>query len=70
MDLILGPFADGHLAGMADAQLAVYDALLDENDQDLLPWVLGQVQAPAPLADLIADIGVFARQRLSGAVAD
>jgi antitoxin CptB len=64
MDLVLGPYADAHLAGMEPARLALYDALLEENDQDLLPWVLGQSQPPAALAELIADIGSFARARL------
>lgn len=64
MDLVLGPYADAHLAGMEPARLALYDALLEENDQDLLPWVLGQSQPPAALAELIADIGRFARARL------
>jgi len=64
MDLILGPFADAHLAAMAEGQLAAYDVLLEENDQDLLPWVLGQGAPPPGLAGLIAEIGVFARARL------
>lgn len=66
MDLILGPYADAHLAAMEEARLAVYDVLLEENDQDLLPWVLGQAAPPPTLAGLIAEIGVFARARLSG----
>lgn len=64
MDLILGPWADAHLAGLDVARLGVYDVLLEENDQDLLPWVLGQAAPPAALAGLIAEIGVFARARL------
>lgn len=64
MDLILGPFADARLAQMDEATLAAYDRLLDENDQDLLPWVLGQTPAPTALAPLIATIGTFARARL------
>lgn len=64
MDLVLGPFADAHLAGMGEGDLAVYDLLLEENDQDLLPWVLGQSPAPVALAPLIARIGDFARGRL------
>ena len=64
MDLILGPFADVHLAQMDEATLATYDALLDENDQDLLPWILGQAAAPVALSPLLAQIGVFARSRL------
>jgi len=64
MDLILGPYADAHLAGMSEQILVVYDVLLEENDQDLLPWVLGQASPPKALAGLIAEIGVFARARL------
>ncbi len=65
MDLILGPYADAHLAEMAPDRLDIYDALLDENDQDLLPWVLGQAAPPAAFAGLIAEIGRFARARLT-----
>lgn len=65
MDLVLGPYADGHLAAMAEDRLALYDLLLDENDQDLLPWVLGQTPPPAQFADLLAEIAVFARTRLA-----
>ena len=65
MDLILGPYGDANLAGMSEDKLNIYDLLLEENDQDLLPWVLGQFPAPAHLADLIAEIGDFARARLA-----
>ncbi|MCE6951712.1 succinate dehydrogenase assembly factor 2 [Cereibacter sphaeroides] len=65
MDLILGPWSDAHLASLDEARLALYDSLLNENDQDLLPWILGQREAPARLAELIAEIGLFARGRLA-----
>ena len=65
MDLILGPYADAHLAAMAEDRLAVFDKLLEENDQDLLPWVLGQNPAPGYLTELIAEIGIYARGRLA-----
>lgn len=67
MDLILGPFADVHLAGMEDAKLALYDQLLDENDQDLLPMMMGQAEAPPALRALVAEISTFAKGRLRGA---
>ncbi len=67
MDLILGPFADAHLASMGEAQLALYDLLLDENDQDLLPMMMGQAAAPLGLTDLVAEISAFAKARLMGA---
>ena len=56
MDLILSTYAGRHLAAMTDAELDVYDALLNENDQDLYRWVTGQEAAPKHLAALIADV--------------
>ena len=56
MDLILSAYADRNLNAMDAAGLDTYDAMLNENDQDLYQWVTGQVAPPAALADLIADI--------------
>jgi antitoxin CptB len=71
MDLVLGPFADAHLAelgkaGLGKAELALYDRLLDESDQDLLPMVLGQRPAPEGLQALTDRIARFAKTRLRG----
>ena len=63
MDLILGPFADARLAAMGEADLALYDALLQENDQDLYPWITGAVPPPERFAALLSEIGGFARRR-------
>lgn len=63
MDIVLGPFADERLAGMDEAALAAFDALLWENDQDLMAWLLGQQAVPDRHAALIAEVGVFARGR-------
>jgi antitoxin CptB len=65
MDLVLGPWADAHLAGMDDAALTAFDALLAENDQDLMIWVFGQGPAPAVHAPLVAQVAAFAKTRLS-----
>lgn len=59
MDLILGPFADGRLAGLEPAALADYERLLEENDQDLYLWVTGAATAPADYGATIAAIRVF-----------
>ncbi|WP_299045487.1 succinate dehydrogenase assembly factor 2 [uncultured Tateyamaria sp.] len=56
MDLILSTYAGRHLAQMTDAQLDVYDALLNENDQDLYRWVTGQEAAPDHLTALVDDV--------------
>ena len=66
MDLVLGPWADAHLAGLGAVELAEYEALLAENDQDLMAWILGQAAPPEAIAPLLARIAGFARDRLSG----
>jgi antitoxin CptB len=67
MDLVLGPYADAHLAGMGEAALAMFDALLEENDQDLAVWVMGTGPVPDRFAGLIGEIAGFARVRLARA---
>lgn len=56
MDIILSRYADAHLAGMDAPALDLYEALLNENDQDLYQWVSGQAEAPQELAALISEI--------------
>ena len=67
MDLVLGPFCDGALAGLPEAEIALYERLLEENDQDLYQWVSGQAPTPAPFEALVARIAAFARERHSPA---
>lgn len=57
MDLILTAYADNNLSRMTDAELDQYDALLQENDQDLYQWVTGQLAAPDRHRALICDLG-------------
>ena len=64
MDLVLGPYADARLAAMAEAEVQLYDLLLDENDQDLALWVMGVTPSPDRFSVMIADISGFARERL------
>ncbi|QTN36084.1 succinate dehydrogenase assembly factor 2 [Cognatishimia activa] len=56
MDIILSRYADAYLAGMDEPALDLYEALLNENDQDLYQWVSGQAEAPQELAALISEI--------------
>ncbi|MDG1471489.1 succinate dehydrogenase assembly factor 2 [Pseudosulfitobacter sp. SM2401] len=53
MDIILIAFSDEHLANMEEAEIVLYDALLNENDQDLYQWVTGQVAPPPQFTRLI-----------------
>ncbi|MGA8551419.1 MAG: succinate dehydrogenase assembly factor 2 [Stellaceae bacterium] len=48
-DLILGRFAEAHLAGFEGAQLDRYEALLECADADLFDWASGQASPPAAL---------------------
>jgi antitoxin CptB len=56
MDLILGRWADAHLAEADDATLEAYEAVLAEADQDLYAWVSGQADPPPSLAPMLARI--------------
>ncbi|MEM6637082.1 MAG: succinate dehydrogenase assembly factor 2 [Pseudomonadota bacterium] len=60
MDLILGPYSDAFLPEMNAEELSRFEALLDENDQDLYAWVSGKSRPPAHAAPLIALIAEFA----------
>lgn len=56
MDILLMRFVRARLSDLSDAQLDDYDALLDENDQDLYQWVSGQVGSPQRFAPLVREI--------------
>jgi antitoxin CptB len=46
-DLILGSFADAHLAGFDEAQLDRYEALLEMPDPEIFDWLYGHAAPPA-----------------------
>ena len=45
-DLILGRFADAHLAGFDEVWLDRYEALLDCADADIFDWASGRAAPP------------------------
>ena len=56
-DLILGPFADARAAAMSATELARFERLLEENDQDIYAWIIGTAPTPAEFDDaLMADL--------------
>lgn len=63
MDLILGPYADEHLALMDAPALDEYEALLEEMDSDLYPWITGAQPVPDRFAPLIARLRTTALAR-------
>ncbi len=73
MDLILGPFADAQLAELSEADLALFDRLLAENDHDLYQWVTARLahdddataqRGPGDYAGLLGRIAAHAGDRL------
>lgn len=66
MDLILMAYAEARLTTMEAADLARYEALLSENDQDLYQWVSGQAAPPGDHSALIADIRAVALSAAGG----
>lgn len=47
MDLILGGFADAHLDGLTETEIAEFEKLLDESDRDVYSWISGELPIPA-----------------------
>lgn len=56
MDILLMRFSEARLAELSAAELDLYEALLEENDQDLYQWITGQAAAPDHLAPLIVQV--------------
>lgn len=48
-DLILGKFAEKHLAGMSKEQLQNFAKILAETDNDIYDWVTGKTPPPSEL---------------------
>ncbi|AMN41994.1 FAD assembly factor SdhE [Rhodoplanes sp. Z2-YC6860] len=46
-DLIMGRFADAHIAAFSDAELDQFEHLLDALETDLLSWMTGLSEVPA-----------------------
>lgn len=45
MDLLLGPFADAHIADLGDHDLADFEALMEIPDDELYTWLVGRAEA-------------------------
>ncbi len=55
MDLILGPFADAHIEGLDDHDLADFEALMETPDDELYTWIVGRVPAAQDLRSRVFD---------------
>lgn len=49
-DLMMGGFFDRHHTGWSEGYLAWFEALLDEDDVDVMAWALSARPAPAKYA--------------------
>lgn len=47
LDLILGTFADRHIADLSETELDIYDHMLTLPDPDLYNWITGMEEVPA-----------------------
>jgi antitoxin CptB len=56
MDLILGAFAARELPTMGEADLALYERMLEESDPDLLDWITGRRPMPERFASLLGRV--------------
>lgn len=67
MDLILGPYADANIESLDTAELDRLETLMNEEDTDLLKWIMGQ-ELPRPDVDteLLAVLARFNDARLAG----
>jgi antitoxin CptB len=60
LDLLLGPFMDAHHDAMAEPALRRFETLLDEEDTDLLRWLMGQEAPPARAdSELLEQIAAY-----------
>ena len=49
-DLMIGGFFDKHRAGWSETELEWFEALLDEDETDVMAWALGRARAPESFA--------------------
>ena len=49
-DYMIGGFFDAHAAGWSEDEVAWFEALLDEEDVDIMAWAIGTQPVPARFA--------------------
>ena len=54
-DLLIGGFFAAHHAGWSDAERAMFAAMLEEQDADILAWAHGTAPPPARFAGPMLD---------------
>lgn len=54
-DLMLGGFFDARHAGWAEEEISWFEALLEEQDVDIMAWAIGTEAVPARWAGAMMD---------------
>jgi antitoxin CptB len=68
MDILLGEFADAHVATLSPADLGDLEILMDETDRDLFSWILGSEPTPeARQTSVFAALVAFHSNKYEGA---
>lgn len=49
-DLLIGGFFDAHGAGWSDDEMTLFEALLEEQDVDIMAWAIGTAPVPERFA--------------------
>ena len=49
-DLLIGGFFDRHHDGWGEAEMAWFEALLEEQDVDIMAWAIGTAEPPERFA--------------------
>ena len=69
-DMVLGPFADQIAPDLSDEELAIFEDLLDVEDQYLYGWIIERDQTPPEHQGPVMDkIRAFMREHVSAEVA-
>ncbi len=55
-DLLIGGFFDAHSVGWNDEEIALFEALLEEQDVDIMAWAIGTQAVPDRYAGLMMDL--------------
>lgn len=70
-DMVLGPFADQVAPTLTEAELDVFEALLDVEDQYLYAWIIEREPTPPEHQGPVMDrIRAFMRAHVASAVAE
>ncbi|MCB1507408.1 MAG: succinate dehydrogenase assembly factor 2 [Hyphomicrobiaceae bacterium] len=64
LDIMIGSYADAHLAAMGEADLDAFEALMQQEEPHLYNWIAGIEDAPdAVRSPLLDDIIAFHKLR-------